>query len=183
MVASGLSAESTHWTAFRRPRRTMRRFRMFGAGVTIAALLGAVASTGTAGAATPTGVGTSKATDSILKVALGSNGSLLNLRLLGDDGSASIDPTVAKPSSASSGITAASVTSSISALNLGSIGVFNAQSTGDPKTVNAGPVSLALPTADAGVQEGRRHQRQHRPRHPHRRRRHRRRQVRPRHDA
>ena len=129
----------------------MRRFRMFGAGVTIAALLGAVASTGTAGAATPTGVGTSKATDSILKVALGSNGSLLNLRLLGDDGSASIDPTVAKPSSASSGITAASVTSSISALNLGSIGVFNAQSTGDPKTVNAGPVSLALPTADAGV--------------------------------
>jgi len=80
---------------------------MFGAGVTIAALLGAVASTGTAGAATPTGVGTSKATDSILKVALGSNGSLLNLRLLGDDGAASIDPTVAKPSSASSGITAA----------------------------------------------------------------------------
>src|SRR5947208_14665560 len=83
MVASGLSAESTHWTTFRRPRRSMRRFRMFGAGVTIAVLLGAVASTGTAGAATtPTGVGTSKATDSILKVALGSDGSLLNLRLL-----------------------------------------------------------------------------------------------------
>ena len=60
----------------------MRKFRMFGAGVTIAALLGAVASTGTAGAATSTGVGTSKASDSILNVALGSNGSLLNLRPL-----------------------------------------------------------------------------------------------------
>src|SRR5436305_13429278 len=107
MVERTVGAESTHWTTFRRPRRTMRRFRMFGAGVTIAALVGAVASTGTAGAATPTGVGTSKASDSILKVALGSNGSLLNLRLLGDDGSASIDPTVAKPAAASSPITAA----------------------------------------------------------------------------
>src|SRR5438552_7136445 len=151
MVASGSSAESTYSTTFWRPRRTMRKFRMFGAGVTIAALLGAVASTGTAGAATSTGVGTSKASDSILNVALGSNGSLLNLRLLGDDGSASIDPTVAKPSSASSALTAAQVTSSISALNLGSIGAFTAQSTGAPKSVNAGPISLTLPTADVGV--------------------------------
>src|SRR5437868_7618856 len=107
MVARPLSAESTHWTTFRRPRRTMRRFRVFGAGVSIAALVGALASTGAAAAATPTGVGTSKASDSILKVALGSNGSVLNLRVLGDDGSASIDPTVAKPAAASTAITAA----------------------------------------------------------------------------
>src|SRR5438445_13859768 len=96
----------------------MRRFGMSAAGATTAALLGAVASTGTAGAATPSGVGTSKASTTVLNVSLGNNGSLLNLRVLGDDASANIDPKVAIPSSASSAISPLTSSSSVSALNI-----------------------------------------------------------------
>src|SRR3954447_5507201 len=59
--------------------RTMRRTRMFGAVVSLAALLGAAAAAGgTASAATPSGVGTTKATTTALNISLGNNGSLLN---------------------------------------------------------------------------------------------------------
>ena len=82
----------------------MRRTRILGAVTTAAALLTATAATGTAGAAATNGVGTSNASTTVLSVALGNNGSLLNVRVLGDDGSANIDPAVGNPSAASSGL-------------------------------------------------------------------------------
>src|SRR5439155_4294479 len=115
----------------------MRRTRMIAAAATLTALLGAVVGAGSAGAASPTGVGTSKATDTILNVALGNAGSLLNLRVLGDDGSASIDPTVAKPSAAATSLTALTAKSTslpaIGAINT-TLGQFSAQSTGAQQT-------------------------------------------------
>src|SRR5438067_13755092 len=151
MVKDRSSAESTHWTAFRRPRRTMRRFRMFGAGVTIAAVVGAMASTGvTANAATVASKGTSRASDSVLKINLGANGSVLSVRLLGDDGLASIDPAVKNPSAASSAITALALTSTaVPALN-NTVGALNAQSTGAEQKNAAGPISLKTPPTDVG---------------------------------
>src|SRR5438132_4772509 len=126
----------------------MRRTRMIAAAATLTALLGAVVGAGSAGAAGPTGVGTSKATDTILNVALGDAGSLLNVRLLGDDGSASIDPAVAKPSSAASSLTPAAVTSSIAALNQ-TIAKQSVQSTGANQSSNVPTISLTSPAVAA----------------------------------
>ena len=63
----------------------MRRTRMFGAATTVAVLLGASAAAGGTATAATTGVGTTRATTTVLNVALGSNGSLLNLRVGGDE--------------------------------------------------------------------------------------------------
>ena len=62
-----------------------------------------------AGAATP-GVGTAATTTQVLTAAVGTNGSLLNLNLLGDAGRATTDATVAAPS-AFSQLTAAQISS------------------------------------------------------------------------
>ena len=126
----------------------MRRTRMIAAAATLTALLGAVVGAGPAGAS-PSGVGTSKATDTILNVALGNAGSLFNLRVLGDDGSASIDPTVAKPSAAATSLTALTAKSTslpaIGAINT-TLGQFSAQSTGAQQTTGS-PVSLTTPSS------------------------------------
>ena len=82
----------------------MRKTRMFAAAVSLAALLGATAAAGGTATAQTNGVGTTKATTTAVNVALGSNGSLLNVRVLGDDGSANIDPKQGTPSAASSSI-------------------------------------------------------------------------------
>src|SRR5438309_1140828 len=126
----------------------MRRTRMIAAAATLTALLGAVVGAGSAGATSPTGVGTSKATDTILNVALGDAGSLLNVRLLGDDGSANIDPAVAKPSLASSSLTPAAVTSSVAALNK-TIAQQSVQSTGASQSSNVPTISLTSPAVAA----------------------------------
>src|SRR3954468_10987878 len=74
----------------------MRKVRAVLAATLATAIVGAVASAGSAGAAT-TGAGTSKASTSVLQVALGTNGSVLTLRLLGDDSQSTIDPKVSAP--------------------------------------------------------------------------------------
>src|SRR5438445_631670 len=61
----------------------MRRTRILGAAAAAAALLTATAASGTAGAAATNGVGTSKASTTVLNVALGNSGSRLNVRLRG----------------------------------------------------------------------------------------------------
>ena len=128
----------------------MRRARIIGAGATVAALLAATAATGTAGAASSTGVGTSKASTTVLNVALGNNGSLLNVRVLGDDGAANIDPKVAAPSSASSAISPLTSSSSVSALNI-AVPKVSVSSTGDPVTKSVPNISLATPVSTGAI--------------------------------
>jgi hypothetical protein len=121
---------------------------MFGAAVSLAALLGAAAAAGgTASAATPTGVGTTKATTTALNVALGKGGSLLNVRVLGDDGSANIDPKQGSPSSAGSALSPLTSTSSVSQLNL-SLPKVSVSSTGaaDNKSVPGIDLTTLLTT-------------------------------------
>ncbi len=64
------------------------------AAATAITLIGAFASMGTANAADAKGVGTTQTTSSLVDVALGSAGSLLRIRVLGDDSKATIDPAV-----------------------------------------------------------------------------------------
>src|SRR4051794_31894937 len=96
----------------------MRRFRMLGAAASVTALLGAAAATGGPAVAATNGVGTTRATTSVLNVALGQDGSLLNVRVVGDDGSANIDPKQGSPSSAASSISPLTSTSSVGLLNV-----------------------------------------------------------------
>lgn len=128
----------------------MRKFRIVGAAASLACLLGAaVAAGGPAGAAT-NGVGTTRATTTAVNVALGTDGSLLNLRLLGDDGTANIDPKQGTPSAASSSLSPLTSTSSVSALNL-SLPKVSVASTGaaDNKTVPT--ISLATPLSTGSI--------------------------------
>jgi LPXTG-motif cell wall-anchored protein len=78
---------------------------------TLVALLAAFASIGSASAATP-GVGTTETASSLLDVALGTSGSLLHLRVLGDNGKATVDP-AAGPMSALSQMSVVNLTSSL----------------------------------------------------------------------
>jgi hypothetical protein len=128
----------------------MRRTRIIGAGATVVALLTATAATGTAGAATPSGVGTSKASTTVLNVALGSNGALLNIRVLGDDGTANIDPKVATPASAASAISPLTSSSSVSALNI-VVPKVSVSSTGAPVTKSVPTISLATPVSSGSI--------------------------------
>jgi LPXTG-motif cell wall-anchored protein len=81
------------------------------AAATVIALLGAFASVGSANAATG-GVGTTETSTSLVDVALGNAGSLLRLRVLGDDAKATVDPGVG-PVSAFSQLFALKATSSV----------------------------------------------------------------------
>src|SRR5260370_25950741 len=54
---------------------------------------------GFASAATASGVGTATVSSTVLGVQLGTNGDLLSVRVLGDDGAATIDPAKGKPGS------------------------------------------------------------------------------------
>ena len=127
----------------------MRKTRMFGAAISLGALLAATAATGGTASAQTTGVGNTHATTSVLNVSLGSNGTLLNVRVLGDDGSANIDPKQGA-SSAASDILPLTTTSSVSALNL-SVPKLSVSSTGaaDNKTVPS--VSLATPLTAGSI--------------------------------
>lgn len=81
------------------------------AAATVIALIGAFASMGSASAGT-NGVGTTETQSSLVDVALGNAGSLLHLRVLGDDGKTTVDPAVG-PVSALSELSALSITSSV----------------------------------------------------------------------
>src|SRR5207302_5298637 len=99
--------------------------------------------------AAPVGVGTTSATTTVLNVALGNNGSLLNIRLLGDDDRATIDPAVAKPSDAITKLTPLAITSSvIPALNI-SVPAIESHSTGSPSSVAA--PAIGVPAAVPSV--------------------------------
>src|SRR5947208_1558503 len=126
----------------------MRRTRMFGAAVSLAALLGATAAAGGTAAAATNGVGTTTAKTTVLNVTLG--GGFLNLSVLGDNGTANIDPKAGTPSSAGSTIAPLTSTSSVSALNL-SLPKIGVSSTGaaDNKTVPS--ISLATPLSTGSI--------------------------------
>src|SRR4051812_29433244 len=79
----------------------------------LAALAG---STAMASADTASGVGTSQVSTTVVGVQLGNAGSLLNLRVLGDDASSTIDTKVSQPS-AFSRLTPLAVSSNVAALS------------------------------------------------------------------
>jgi LPXTG-motif cell wall-anchored protein len=81
------------------------------AAATVIALLAAFASMGSASAAT-NGVGTTQTASSLLDVALGTSGSILHLKVLGDTGNATVDP-ASGPMSAASQMSLVNLTSSI----------------------------------------------------------------------
>jgi hypothetical protein len=88
------------------------RLARVAAAATAISLVGAATLVSPAHAATP-GVGTSAASSSLLNVVLGTNGSLLNLKVLADEARSTIDPsTVAKPE-AYSKLSALSLTSGV----------------------------------------------------------------------
>ncbi|MBV8160558.1 MAG: hypothetical protein JO265_06510, partial [Acidimicrobiia bacterium] len=128
----------------------MRKTRVFGAAVSLAALLGAAAATGGTASAQTTGVGTTNATTTVLNVSLGSNGSLLTVRVLGDDGTANIDPKEGSPASAVSDISPLTTTSSVSALNL-AVPKVSVSSTGAANNKTVPSVSLATPLTTGSI--------------------------------
>ncbi|MCU1450508.1 MAG: hypothetical protein JWP02_2678, partial [Acidimicrobiales bacterium] len=129
----------------------MRRTRILGAVTAAAALLTATAATGTAGAAATNGIGTSKASTTVLNVALGNNGSLLDVRVLGDDGSANIDPGVGTPSAASSALSPlTSSSAAVSALNI-ALPKISVSSTGSAVSKTLPTVSLATPVSTGSL--------------------------------
>jgi len=128
----------------------MRKTRMLAAGVALAALLGATAAAGGTATAQTTGVGTTKAATTALNVALGSNGSLLNVRVLGDDGSANIDPKQGAPSAASSAISPLTSASSVSALNL-SLPKVSTSSTGAADNKSIPSIDLSTPLTTGSI--------------------------------
>jgi hypothetical protein len=96
-------------------------------------------------AATP-GVGTSATSSSILDVALGTSGSLLNLKLLADEARSTIDPSVAQPE-AFSRLNALSLTSSVlpAPLNNISLPMVESKSPGGHGAVAGPSFNLANP--------------------------------------
>src|SRR5438874_1922934 len=123
---------------------------MFGAAVSLAALLGATAAAGGTAAAATKGVGNTRATTTVLNIGLGSNGSLLNVRVGGDDGTANIDPKVGTPSSAASSLSPLTSTSSVSALNL-SLPKVSVSSTGAADNKSVPSISLATPLSTGSI--------------------------------
>ena len=88
------------------------RFVRVAAAATALLFIGATTSLGPAAAAA-TGVGTSTASTSILHVSLGTDGSLLDVRLLGDDAQSTIDSKTAPAPTAFSKLTALRATSTV----------------------------------------------------------------------
>jgi len=121
------------------------RFVRVAAAATSLLLLGAVTSIGSAGAAT-TGVGTSKASTTVVGVALGENGALLDVRLLGDDAGSTVD----SKSEAFSKLTAVHATSTVvdgvdgNPLNL-SVGLVETRQPGGKAEETYSSVDLANP--------------------------------------
>ncbi len=121
------------------------RFAKVAAAATALSLVGAATLVSPAKAATA-GVGTSAASSSLLDVALGTAGSVLNLRLLADDARSTIDPSVATPE-AFSRLNIASITSSLlpAPLNNVSIPVIESRSPGGNGSVSSAGMNLAAP--------------------------------------
>jgi hypothetical protein len=73
------------------------RHKRYVAAAATAGLLAIGPLSGFASAATASGVGTATVSSSVLSVQLGTNGDLLSIRVLGDDGSATTDPAKGTP--------------------------------------------------------------------------------------
>jgi hypothetical protein len=137
------------------------RFVRVAATATALSLAGAATLVSPAHAATP-GVGTSAASSSLLNIALGSAGSLLNLKVLADDARSTIDPSVVSgPGEAFSKLNALQLTSILPApLNNVSLPVVESRSPGGQPSVagpgldlsNIGGVSLPVPLLDGVLQ-------------------------------
>lgn len=123
----------------------MRNVRTALAAATTLSLLSALSS-GPALAAT-TGVGTASADTIVIGVDLGSNGSLLGVRLLGDAARSTIDPKTASTPEAFSRFTGLNVLSSVPDLNKSS-GTDESRQPGGEKEVTRGSVNLANPAKD-----------------------------------
>jgi hypothetical protein len=120
----------------------MRRFRLLGAAASVAALIGAAVAAGGPAVAAANGVGTSRATTTGIEVSLGTDGSLLDVAVLSDDGLANIDPKQGTPSAASTALSPLTSTSSLSALNL-SLPKVSVSSTGAADNKSVPTISLA----------------------------------------
>jgi hypothetical protein len=127
----------------------MRKIRVAAAAITTMTLVGAVTSMGSARAGT-TGVGTSEVSTTVLDVQLGTDGSVLGVRLLGDDARSSIDPKVAA-GEAYSRLHAVSVSSdTVTALNKSS-GLSESKQPGGDADVTTGSINLSQPATDVTV--------------------------------
>jgi hypothetical protein len=129
----------------------MRNARAAVAAITTMALAGAMASIGTARAAA-TGVGTSQASTTVVDVELGPDGSLLGVRLLGDDARSTIDPKVAATAEAFSRFTALTVSSdTVDAVEALSSAPLESKQPGGEATVTKGSMDLSDPAGDGSV--------------------------------
>lgn len=95
------------------------------------------------------GVGTAATSTSVLSVRLGADGSLLNLRVLGDDGRATTDPKVAA-TEAFSRLSALSLSSSVPALNR-STDPIEARSPGARPEASQSAIDLAAPASGISI--------------------------------
>lgn len=128
----------------------MRKFRIVGAAASLAVLLGAAVAAGGPASAATSGVGTTRATTNVVNVSLGNNGSLLDLVLAGDNGTANIDPKQG-PSSAASSLSPLTTTSdAVSQLNL-SLPKVSVSSTGAADNKSVPSISLATPISTGTV--------------------------------
>lgn len=128
----------------------MRTVRFIALGTALA-LSGAI----TAGPATAAaGVGTTTVSASLLSVELGANGSLLGVRLLGDDAKATIDPSVG-PSEAFSRLTALRITSSALPAPLNDLSLptppLESKSPGGTSSVTSTLIDLSNPATGVAV--------------------------------
>ncbi|HEV7886317.1 MAG TPA: hypothetical protein VGO92_02085, partial [Acidimicrobiales bacterium] len=126
------------------------RLTRVAAAATSLLLLGASSTVGFASAAT-TGLGTSKASTTVLDVALGNSGSLLHVRVLGDDSRSTTDKKTAAAPEAFSKLTAASATSAVmnnpvtsKPLDL-TIDALESRQPGGQAEINQSTVDLAAP--------------------------------------
>ena len=128
----------------------MRKFRIVGAAVSLAALLGAAAAAGGPASAATSGVGTTQANTTAVSIKLGSNGSLLGVQVASDNGSANIDPKQGTPSAAGSALSPLTSTSSVSALNL-SLPKVSVSSTGAADNKSVPAIDLTTPLTSGTI--------------------------------
>jgi hypothetical protein len=122
------------------------RFVRVAAGATALLVLGASSSIGSAGAVS-TGFGTSKSSTTVLNVGLGTAGSLLNVRILGDDARSTTDAKTASAPEAFSRLTALQTSSGlVPALNIAvPSSPYESRQPGGTPEVSASSVDLSNP--------------------------------------
>lgn len=123
----------------------MRTKRVLGAAAAAAVAVIAPLSTAIASAADVTGVGTGTIGATVLQVDVGEGGSVLSVRVLGDDGTSTTDPANGSPSSSTSLSPLTISSQTVPALNL-SVPAVTTSSTGaeDSKSVSESPAVPAL---------------------------------------